>query len=64
MMCAADMGRIACETGGNGERVRCERVRDPPAARSRSKSFLTRRLADSYPAELVRAARLAWSSIR
>ena len=28
------------------------------AGRSRSKSFLTRRLADSYRAELVRAARL------
>ena len=33
-------------------------VRWRAAGRSRSKSFITRRLADSYRAELVRAARL------
>ncbi len=58
--------------GAIGEQVRCERVRDPAegrrrrpfevrwraAGRSRSKSFITRRLADSYRAELVRAARM------
>ena len=57
---------------GSGEQVRCERVRDPapkgPAApvrgplagsgRTRSRSFLTRALAESYRAELIRAARL------
>ena len=58
----------ACEVGGSREQVRCERVRDPAASRaaqaavrgplagagrSRSKSFITRRLADSYRAELV-----------
>jgi hypothetical protein len=72
MMRAADVGRVACETGGNGEQVRCEvyairrragrrrpfEVRWRAAGRSRSKSFITRRLADSYRAELVRAARM------
>jgi hypothetical protein len=33
-------------------------VRWRAAGRSRSKSFITRRLADSYRAELVRAARM------
>ncbi len=63
---------LTCEAGGIGEQVRCERVRDPAAGRgrrpfevrwraagrSRSRSFITRRLADSYRAELVRAARM------
>jgi hypothetical protein len=65
-------GRVTCETGGNGEQVRCERVRDPEAGRAAPavrgplagggpqpvKSFITRNLADSYRAELVRAARM------
>ena len=37
-------------------------VRWRGAGRDKSKSFLTRALADSYRAELVRAARRAWSS--
>jgi hypothetical protein len=70
VMVSARLG--ARKTGGIGEQVRCERVRDPAAAgrrrpfevrwqaagRSRSKSFITRKLADSYRAELVRAARM------
>ncbi len=56
--------------GGLGEFVRCAGVRDPAqagratfevrwrvAGRGRSRSFMTRALADSYRAELVRAAR-------
>ena len=57
---------------GSGEQVRCGHVRDRrrrgrrrpfevrwrAAGRARSRSFLTRALAESYRAELVRAARL------
>jgi hypothetical protein len=39
-------------------------VRWRVAGRDKSKSFFTRALADSYRAELVRAARQAWSSTR
>jgi hypothetical protein len=72
MMRAAGMGRRdACETGATVNRFdvsvyairrragrrRPFEVRWRAASRSRSKSFITRRLADSYRAELVRAAR-------
>ena len=57
---------------GHREQVRCKRARDPAAGRaaqavrgplagggrSKSKSFTTKKLADSYRAELVRAARM------
>jgi integrase len=68
---AAGMGRAACETGATVNRFdisvyairqragrrRPFEVRWRAAGRSRSKSFITRRLADSYRAELVRPAR-------
>jgi hypothetical protein len=41
-----------------GGRRRPSEVRWQAAGRSRSKSFITRKLADSYRAELVRAARM------
>jgi len=57
---------------GKREQVRCKRLRDPAPTRApqavrgplaggrarQSKSFITRGLADSYRAELVRAARM------
>ena len=48
------MYAIRCRAG----RRRPFEVRWRAAGRSRSKSFITRRLADSYRAELVRAARM------
>jgi hypothetical protein len=71
MIRAADMGRATSETGGTVNRFdvsvyairrRAERRRPFEvrwtAGRSKSKSFITRKLADSYRAELVRAARM------